>query len=260
MFSAERITEGLATEVIGKQVFTFDRIGSTNDHAMKQAREGAAEGRVVVADSQELGRGRFDRSWLSPPGCNLYFSILLRPQLAQAALPQMTLMAAVSLCETLRETTNLPVLIKWPNDLWIGEKKVCGILTEMTSRGSATGAVILGIGLNVNMEEERIPKALQGTATSLSCAGGRHFDRAELLQQLLRSLDRDYCLFLLKGFEPFQKRFANFSLTEGKKILSEVSGRRLSGWAIGVSLQGGLLIREENGHVQELLSGEVTIG
>ncbi len=258
MFSAENISEGLETEVVGKEIFTFETLASTNDDLMERARAGAAEGVVVVADKQTKGRGRFDRSWSSPSGCNLYFSILLRPRLFPAALPQITLTAAVSLCETLRAATNLEVQIKWPNDLWIGRRKICGILTEMTTRGETVEAVVLGIGLNVNMEDPIIPEALQGIATSLSCEAGRRFDRARLLQKLLVSLDRDYRLFLREGFEPFRKRFAERSLTRGRDVTTSVSGREVFGRTVGVSRNGGLLIREKDGRVLELHSGEVS--
>jgi len=258
IFSAERVTAGLDTKVIGREVQVFETLGSTNDHLMELARSGADEGVVVTADGQAKGRGRFDRDWISPPGCNLYFSILLRPQLVQAALPQITLMAAVSLCETLRETTDLPVLIKWPNDLWIGEKKVCGILTEMTSRGGKTDAVILGVGLNVNMEEGSSSAELREIVTSLSCEGGRILDRLLLLQRILNALDRDYRRFLQKGFAPFRGRFEEYSLTLGKRIGVVVSGRRMEGEAVGIDREGLLKFLTEGGQVVRISSGEIS--
>ncbi len=258
MFSADTVRRGLETVILGRELYCLDRIGSTNDHVLQLAREGAREGIVIVADTQEGGRGRLGRSWVSPSGCNLYFSILLRPQLAPSVLPQITLTAAVSLCETLRTATNLDVRIKWPNDLMIGRKKICGILTEMTTRGEAVEAAVLGIGLNVNMEERLIPEALQGIATSLSCEAGRRFDRSVLLQKLLVSLDGDYRLFLREGFEPFRDRFAEHSLILGYQVCLEVAGRRVEGEAAGIDREGMLLVATEGGEIIRVISGEVS--
>jgi len=259
MFPAGGFRAGLKTKIVGGRVLAFDTIGSTNDHLLALAREGAPEGIVVIAETQTEGRGRFGRGWSSPPGCNLYFSVLLRPSLSPASLPQITLVAAVSLCETLRETTDLDVRVKWPNDLVIGEKKICGILTEMTTRGKAAGAAVLGVGLNVNMEDALIPEGLRGIATSLCCEAGRRFDRSALLRRLLVSLDGDYRLFLREGFEPFRDRFAEHSSILGKEVRVEAAGRRMEGKAAGIDREGMLLVATEGGESIRVASGEISL-
>jgi len=258
MFAVDTMKAGLATEIFGRDLHCFGSIDSTNDYAMKMAREGVPEGTLIVADSQSRGKGRQGRCWVSPPGCNLYFSAVLRPMLAPAALPQITLMAAVSLCETLRVTTDLAVQIKWPNDLWIGAGKVGGILTEMSVRGDEVLFVVLGIGLNVNLSMEEVPTELRDTATSLLCEAGRRFDRASLLQRLLVSLDRDYLLYRREGFEPFRDRFSDLSLTLGKQVCLEVTGRRVEGRATGIDREGMLLVATGGGESIRVTSGEIS--
>jgi BirA family biotin operon repressor/biotin-[acetyl-CoA-carboxylase] ligase len=259
MLSPESIREGLATSRIGRDVRVFSLIDSTNDHVLELGRQGVPEGTLVVAESQRRGRGRLGRRWESPPGCNLYFSVLLRPPLAPVAMAQITLMSGVSLCEALRGATGLDVMIKWPNDLWICGRKVGGILTETAARGKTVPFVVVGIGLNVNLSEKEIPEELEETATSLFLAGKRRFDRVALLRILVQALDRDYLLFLEEGFEPFRRRFAAYSLTVGRTVSLEQAGREVQGTAEGITRTGALQVREKNGALLEVLSGDVTL-
>ncbi len=256
---AQEVQLDLATEVIGREVCYRPSIDSTNVLAVEMARNGAAEGTVIVADTQSRGRGRLGRSWVSPPGCNLYFSVVLRPSMVPAAIPQITLMTAVSLCGVLSEAAALPIRIKWPNDLWVGGRKVAGILTEMSSEMDRIRHVVVGIGVNVNVAGDGLPEDLQRTATSLTLETGTHWQRVSLFRGLLQALDRDYASFCQAGFAPFRSRFIERSMTLGRRIRVQMPEGETGGLALDITEQGALRIRRDDGSVVDVLSGDVTV-
>ncbi len=256
---AEEVQLDLATDLIGRDVCYRPSIDSTNALAVEMARKGAAEGTVVVADRQILGRGRLGRSWVSPAGCNLYVSILLRPPMAPAAIPQITLMTAVSLQAVLSQSAALPVRIKWPNDLWVGKRKIGGILTEMASEMDQIRYVVVGFGVNVNLTADALPEQLQHTATSLSLETGRTWPRVPLLRSILRALDEDYASFCREGFAPFRSRFIQESMTLGRRIRVRTPEGETAGRALDITEQGALRIRRDDGSTLDILSGEVTV-
>jgi len=257
------ITSGLKTSFIGKVLSYFHKIGSTNDRAYEMALKGAPEGSVVVADSQERGKGRIGRRWESPPGVNIYTSIILRPNIPPSSAPHLTLLGAVAVAETI--TQFLPkgvyhhLLVKWPNDILIDSKKVSGILTEMDSEMDRVNFIILGIGVNVNMTKEMLIEGLKPLATSLKEVTGREVSRVDFIHALYLNLERWYKRYLKEGFRPVKMTWQRFSGIEGRFIKVEGMGRVVEGIAIGIDENGALLVRERRrGKVVRVLAGDVT--
>ncbi len=256
-FTSDQIRENLHTRIIGRSLFCLSHVDSTNRLARELAAEGAEEGTLVVADSQDRGRGRLGRSWFSPSGCNLYLSLILRPALSPSRVAQVTLMTAVSLCETLIHQTGLPVRIKWPNDLYIRGKKLGGILSEGVLHRDRIRFLVVGIGINVNLKEEDFRGELGRTGTSLLVEGGRRLDRSDLLRSVLVSLDSDYDRFRREGFTSFRRRWAQLSMTLGERVRVRLADREVTGTALGLGGEGGLRVREKDGTVINIESGDV---
>lgn len=256
------ITSGLKTSIIGKDLSFFHKIDSTNDRAYEMALEGAPEGSVVVADSQERGKGRLGRRWESPPGVNIYTSIILRPNIPPSLAPQMTLLGAVAVAETI--TRFLPrgiyqhLSVKWPNDILVDSKKVSGILAEMDSEMDRINFIVLGVGVNVNMTREMLIEELKPLATSLKEATGREVSRVDFIHTLYLNLERWYKRYLRDGFRPVKMAWQRFSGIEGGSVKVEGMGRVVEGIAIGIDEDGALLVRERTGKVVRVLAGDVT--
>ncbi|MEW5994812.1 MAG: biotin--[acetyl-CoA-carboxylase] ligase [Candidatus Zixiibacteriota bacterium] len=230
--------------------------GSTNDVARDLAEKGAPEGTIVIAESQTRGRGRLGRTWHSPPGTGLYFSIVLRPSLDPSDLPKITLLAGVAVAEAIEETTGLHPLIKWPNDLLLAGKKVAGILTELY--GDITSPyVILGIGINVHTRREEFLPELQETATSLDMAGGQNISRANLLQAILTHLGRWYESFKKGAFQPILDAWRKRCVIIGARVRILSGEKELEGTVVDMDVAGALLLRDQAGQIQRILSGEV---
>ena len=184
----------LGDNPIGRNIVHYFRTDSTNAVALKLAAEGAEHGTVVVAEEQTAGRGRLGRVWYSEKSSGIYTSIILRPPLSPAAAPVLTLMAGLAAQKAVISATGLAVDIRWPNDLLVNGKKVCGILTEMSAEVDRLHAVVLGIGMNVN--HSLMPAALEDIATSLRMEAHRGISRVQVLVALLRELERHYQLLL----------------------------------------------------------------
>lgn len=234
-----------------------DEIDSTNLLASELARKGAPEGTAVVAEAQTAGRGRLGRSWVSPAGRNLYLSLVLRPALPPAAVPQITLMAAVSVARAIEEAGGSPAGIKWPNDLQLDGRKVAGILTELDAESERVHFVVLGIGVNLNMARGDFPRELRETATSLRLATGEVVDRRRFTGRLLTHLSRDYEIFLGGGFAALRGEYQRHHVLAGRRV--NVGGAvALSGVVRGVAPDGALLLETSRG-TERVLAGEVTL-
>lgn len=182
------------TKWVSKEVYFYEKTGSTNIDAKRLAEGGALHGTIVVAEEQTDGRGRRGRSWQAPAGSNIYFSIVLRPEFATERASMLTLVMAVSVARAVREQCGLEAQIKWPNDIVVNKKKVCGILTEMTLEARAIDYVIVGVGINVN--QNKFPEEIRETATSLYQESKTAFPRETLLQKVLEFFEADYETFL----------------------------------------------------------------
>ena len=248
----------LHTRRLGRAYEFLSTCASTNDVARGRAAAGAAEGLLVVADRQTAGRGRLGRSWHSPPGQNLYFSLLLRPTLPARHVAPLTLLAGAALARTLAEAGTTPRL-RWPNDVLVpvaGQfRKVAGILTEMASDGDRVRHVVLGVGLNVNGLE--FPPDLAERATSLRMALGHACDRAQLLVDFLADFEAIYDDFLARGPAPGLVQWRRHA-DLGRVCRIDQDGARVEGIAMDIDDDGALLVRDDTGQVHRLISGEVS--
>ena len=250
------VREELGNLNIGHHFVHYFQTGSTNDAALQLAANGAEHGTVVVAEEQTSGRGRLGRTWHSERSSGIYTSIILRPPMSPAAAPVLTLMAGLAAQQAVSAHVGLPVDIRWPNDLLINGKKVCGILTEMSAELDRLHFVVLGIGINVNNSE--LPVELKGIASSLRIEAGRVISRLQVLVSLLRELDRNYQLLLKDGAAAIVKQWAAASsFASGKRVrVVRTTGEMLATTA-GLESSGGLRIRSDEGREESLVAGEV---
>jgi BirA family biotin operon repressor/biotin-[acetyl-CoA-carboxylase] ligase len=247
------------TRTVGRDIRVFQETTSTNDIIDKLAHDGVKEGVVVFAESQTKGRGRLGRKWVSPARRGLWFSVLLRPRLRPQAVTQLTIAAATALVRAIRSQTGLAPEIKWPNDVYLRGKKVAGILTEMNGEIDTVKYVILGIGLDVNLGANEFPADLRKLATSLKIESGEPLDRAELAAEILRELDRDYTRVCTGQFEAVAAEWEERCNTIGRSVAIAVGDRRLQGRAESIDADGALLLRTQHGHLERILSGNVTL-
>jgi len=248
----------LSSRSFWKSFSFFPVTDSTNSRAAEAAERGAPHGTIVCADAQTGGRGRFDRRWESPPGVNLYVSILLRPAVDPQHAPQLTLVTAVALAKAVEEAANVPAFLKWPNDLYLAGKKAAGILAEMSADADRLRHVVIGVGLNVNAGIADLPGELRHTATSLRLVAGRTFRRPEVLALFLDRFAESYRDFLAGGLKLLLPEWNRRSLLAGKRILVRCREEDAWGTASGVNEAGMLLFRREGAKGEELLhSGEI---
>lgn len=245
-----------------KEFLYFPVTDSTNSRAVEAAERGAPDGTVVCADAQTSGRGRMGRTWVSPPGVNLYLSLLLRPPVPAHAAPRLSLVAAVALAKAVEGSCGVACGLKWPNDLWIAGRKAGGILAEMSSDADGVRHVVIGVGLNVNADRFAFPADLRRRATSLLLAAGRTFRRAPLLAAFLDSFTCCYRHFLAEDFAGLLPEWKRRDVLAGGRVVLKDRNRNRRGTALGVDEQGRLVFRREaGGTVERIASGEiVTLG
>lgn len=239
--------------------FTFFPVTeSTNSRAAEAAEKGAPHGTIVCADAQTGGRGRFDRRWESPPGVNLYLSLLLRPPVDPPRAIQLTLVTAVALAQTVEDVAKIPTGLKWPNDLWIAGKKAAGILAEMSTDADRLRHVVIGVGLNVNSERSHFPGTLSRSATSLRLSTGRTFLRAEVLARFLDRFAESYREFLPGGLAGLLPEWNSRSVLAGKRVMVRSRDGEIWGTAGDVDEEGMLLFRQDGDRKESRLhSGEI---
>jgi BirA family biotin operon repressor/biotin-[acetyl-CoA-carboxylase] ligase len=236
------------------KVLRYESLPSTNTELARLASEGAAEGVSVVAEEQTAGRGRLQRAWSSPKGAGLYFSILLRPEIAANYWPLITFMAALAVGDALHKACDLQTDIKWPNDLLSGERKICGILAE-TAETRAGRAVILGIG--INLTSNAFPPELANVATSVAEATGRPPAREAILSALLQSLSRWYAL--LEEPEKIVAAWSNRSSYATGRLVQVTNGDEVwQGTTCGVEDDGALRLRTAGGKIKLVRAGDVS--
>ncbi|HWW01767.1 MAG TPA: biotin--[acetyl-CoA-carboxylase] ligase [Candidatus Acidoferrum sp.] len=247
------------TKVIGRDIRVFESTTSTNDVIEKLAHDGVKEGIVVFAELQTRGRGRLGRKWMSPGGKGLWFSVLLRPELAPQAITQLTVASATALRRAIESQTGLKPEIKWPNDLLLSGKKVSGILTELSAELDRVKYVILGIGVDVNLNAGDFPSELRNAATSLKVELGRSLSRAELAVEILRELDADYARVAGGSFPAVADEWEAHCTTIGREVAIRTGDRQVRGRAESLGEDGALLLRTEHGHLERVVGGDVTL-
>ena len=253
----QEIQKNLQAHRLGKKFHYFPEIDSTNRHAFKLAQEGADEGEVIVAESQTRGKGRLGRSWFSPPRLNLYLSIILKPKVPPAKAPQLTLVSAVALAETVQSFLGARPAIKWPNDITVGGKKLAGILAESSCDSDAIHFVIVGIGVNLNLPGELLPEEIRDRATSLFILTNQTTDRTAFATQLIRNLDRCYGELEDRGFPWIAGRWESFFELRGRRVRVEMADQCLTGTARGIDGDGALMIEEDGGALRRVIAGDV---
>jgi BirA family biotin operon repressor/biotin-[acetyl-CoA-carboxylase] ligase len=247
------VKHGLNTKFIGKSVHYFDYLSSTNDLAMQLGMQGAPGGTLVVAESQTKGRGRLGRSWFSPKYKGLYFSLLLKPSITPESSPVLTILVSVSMAEAIKEVTGLDIQIKWPNDLFLGNKKLAGILTEMNAEADKINFMVMGVGLNVNNDK----RSLVSGATSLKEHLHENLNRPALLQGILRRIEKNYLLWEQKGAHAVIDKWRQLSLTLGKRVKVYCQHKHIEGMATDIDKDGGLIIRKDSGILAKVMAGDV---
>lgn len=241
-----------------RRMIRLEQTDSTNIQVRKLAISGAEEGTVVSAKLQTDGRGRRGRVWESPEGDNLYVSLLLRPDLATECAPMLTLVMAYSIALVLRRATGLEIQIKWPNDLVIHGKKICGILTEMYLQEQSIDYIIVGFGINVN--QEQFGTAIRHMATSLSVEAGRRFDCEDLLEEILTVFEGQYEKFLkYKDLSCIQEQYNLMLVNRDREVRILDPVREYRAFALGIDEMGGLRVRTAEGAMEIIRSGEVSV-
>ena len=252
----KKIKEKLETDFIGQKIRYFTKVTSTNDVAKELAVKGAKEGTIVLAETQTQGKGRLGRNWLSPKG-GIWFSVILRPKIPAKDSYQLTFMAAVAVAKTIREMFKVNAEIKWPNDVLVNERKVCGILTETSIRGNAVEFAVVGVGVNANIDLTSFPKNLRASITSLEAEVKEAVDRERFLCALLGELENYYKMLQQKKFELVLEEWKRLTTLFGAYVVVTSFEEKIRGLAVGVSQNGALKVRLENGTIRKIVSGDV---
>ncbi|MBI2877126.1 MAG: biotin--[acetyl-CoA-carboxylase] ligase [Candidatus Tectomicrobia bacterium] len=256
-----RIGQILDTEIIGREIVYFPVIDSTNLYAKKLATNGAAEGTLVIAEDQTRGRGRMGRSWLSPAGKSLLFSIILRPSLPPSEIFRLTILSAWAVARAIASQTPLTPQIKWPNDILLQGCKVGGILIEFAADPDQVIFAVVGIGLNVNFDPAAYAE-LSGMATSLAREIGQEVDRLGILAALLRELDRGYRILLedpKEGFERIRAEWQASLAILGRQVRVICGEEVQEGLAEEVDEHGALILRDTEGKRRVIYTGDVSL-
>lgn len=263
VYTFSEIASRLHTDWAGQNLHFMESTGSTNPDAKRFAEEGEPHGTTVVADRQTQGRGRRGRSWSSPSGVSIYFTIVVRPEFAPDKASMITLVMALSVAQAIEEVTGLQAQIKWPNDIVVHQKKVCGILTEMsmTPELDEIQFVVVGVGVNTNHNSvEEFPEEIRKTATSLKIESGTHIDRAGLLERILARFEENY-----DRFEKVQDLSALRDAYQAHLINVDAQVRVLdpageyTGISRGISETGELIVERETGEQVLVYAGEVSV-
>jgi BirA family biotin operon repressor/biotin-[acetyl-CoA-carboxylase] ligase len=250
----------LSTSRLGRACYYLEEAGSTNHEVSARALSGAAEGLVVAAGRQLAGRGRQSRAWFSPSGVNLYFSLLLRPDVELARAASLPLVAGLAVAEAVSDlATGVAAQVKWPNDILVGGRKLCGILCEMQAETDRVRHIVAGVGVNLNLAREELPEELRERATSLLIETGRSFSRAAVLAAVLNRLEPLYDRWREEGLAPLAEALALRDALRGRAVALEQGGRRLEGRADGIQPDGALRLQTAEGLVP-VYSGEAHIG
>ncbi|PKM78847.1 MAG: biotin--[acetyl-CoA-carboxylase] ligase [Firmicutes bacterium HGW-Firmicutes-15] len=249
-------------KLLGKDIYLYREISSTNTVARLVALSGAPEGTIVMSKSQTAGkgRGRMNRQWVCPPGKGLLMSMVLRPEIRVQFVPQLTLLCAVVVAETIKKVTGCAAGIKWPNDILIGGKKVCGILAESNFSNGSPEYVIIGIGINVNLDQPDLPADRLDTSTSLKLELGQRVSRLTVLKQFICTWDQHYQGFLEGGQGYLRHHWIQNNVILGRNVTINKENDSISGQAIDISENGGLIVRLADGNIQEFLAEDISIG
>ena len=248
----------LKTKVFGRSVISYRKVDSTNIIAYELAEKGMKEGTVILADEQVKGKGRHGRHWSSPSKGGIYMSCILRPSIAPNEISRITLLAAIAVAQAIRDVASLEVTIKWPNDIMMGQRKLCGILTQMKAEQDSVDFVVLGIGINVDVPKHELPKGATSIGEELASSGGKiNLSRVELTKKVLERLEEYYNLMKSEGFEPIIDIWKDLSVMIGSRVKVSLHGKTFEALAHDIDPDGALVVRTDSGVLEKVSSGDV---
>lgn len=256
--SPDEVQSLTETKWAGAKVIYYEETDSTNIRAKALAEEGAEHGTLVIAGRQNAGKGRRGRGWISPKGENIYMSILLRPEFEPSKAPMLTLVMAYSVAQALREKEEINAKIKWPNDVVLHKKKICGILTEMSAEIDYINHVVIGVGINTNMEQ--MEAEIAEKATSLKIEEGRTVMRAGLIAQVMKYFEENYEKFMKDGdLSGIKDAYNDMLVNQDRDVRVLEPGNEYDAHAIGINETGELLVKKEDGSLEKIFAGEVSV-
>jgi BirA family transcriptional regulator, biotin operon repressor / biotin---[acetyl-CoA-carboxylase] ligase len=247
----------LASGELGRRIHAFAQVASTNDEAHRLAEAGALHGEVVIAEEQTSGRGRKGRAWVAPKGLGLTMSVILRPALPPQRAPELTIVAAVAVCEAARELGARSACIKWPNDVECQDRKLAGLLTELRAESDRIRHAVLGIGFNVAVEAHHLPQELGSRATSLLLETAARTPRPLVCASLLEHLEEWLSLHEAEGFAAVRERWRELSGTLGRRVGVEAEGDSFEGEALDLDDDGALLVRDLGGRIRRVVAADI---
>lgn len=253
------IQQTLNTTTFGRDIRLLDQTETTQEVARSLAEEGAPTGTLVIAEEQLTGRGRQGRPWFSPARKGIWMSMILKPNCPLSFAPQLTLLTAVAVCRAIRRVTGIEAGIKWPNDLLVSGRKICGILIESVCEDGIIKYCIVGIGIDVNLDASDIPTELADIVTSLKIESGKEIDRAMLVASVMNELEELFELYVEEGFTPIGQLWEALSITIGERIKVVTLQGEKSGVAIALDDSGALKMMDDRGEMHTIYSGEVQI-
>ncbi|MFV0363419.1 MAG: biotin--[acetyl-CoA-carboxylase] ligase [Suipraeoptans sp.] len=258
ILSKEEIESQITTETMGKQVVYYGETDSTNIKAKLLGESGAESGMLVVANRQVSGRGRRGREWISEANTNIYMTILLRPDIEPSIAPMLTLVMAITAAKAIIHVTGLEAKIKWPNDIVVNGKKVCGILTEMSAQTDYINHVVIGVGINAN--EEDFPRPLNDKATSLKIEGGKPILRSQLIGVIMSEFEKYYNEFIIeKNLSAIKDEYNSLLVNKDSEIMILNSEGGYKAFGLGINDIGELLVKMQDGSIREIYAGEVSV-
>ncbi|AOZ91316.1 biotin--[acetyl-CoA-carboxylase] ligase [Paenibacillus crassostreae] len=253
------LTNAIHTTVMGSKVEVIKTTFSTQEDARRRAEQGAAEGTLIIAEEQTGGKGRLGRKWFSPYGKGIWMSLILRPQQPLKFASQLTLLTGVAVCRAIRQVTGLEVGIKWPNDILIQKRKICGILLESAIEDNVMRYCIAGIGISVNVDDNDYPDELKTIATSLKIESGSTVNRTLLIAAVMEEFETLYQIYQQKGFRPIINLWEALSLNLNEEVIVHSHQGIQEGIAVGLDSSGALLVDMGMGEIKPVISGDVKL-
>lgn len=258
VLNQQEITKRIQTKWAGREVVFLEETGSTNMEAARLAQEGASHGCLVVADSQSGGKGRRGRNWYTSKGCCIAMSLILKPKLEAEYASMLTLIQAMAVAKAIEEVCQVNSQIKWPNDILVNEKKVCGILTEMNLEKTEISSIIIGTGINVN--EESFPQEIKQIATSLKIETKKMRSRADLIGRICELFEVYFEQFMeTKDLSGFLEEYNSHLVSRGRVVKVLDPKGEFVGEAMGINARGELCVQKENGEMVPVYAGEVSV-
>lgn len=256
--TAEEVASRLKTVWAGRNIVFLERVDSTNNYAKKIAESGAPSGTLVLTEDQYGGRGRRGRIWVNPPGSSIAMTLVVRPELAPNHASMMTLVMGIAITKACKKTAGVEAKIKWPNDVIVDGKKICGILTEMSADPDMIHYVVIGAGINVNIES--FPEEIKGVATSLQMATGKRFHRADLISSCMEEFEKCYEKFMqTEDLSLLLDEYHSFLINKDQKVCVLDPGGEYTGTALGINKNGELIVEKNNGEISLVYAGEVSV-